>query len=115
MVRVSATLQYQPHHSGHAGLEHRRRFDDDGANWWSTGVAKGQQEARHASGEALPFLVGGNVWPPLQRRDGSSRRRASHYRCSEGEVLTAAISSDLARTSTWLQAFRSAERLASRF
>jgi len=39
---------------------------------WSAGVTKGQQEVGHVSGEASPFLWG-NVWLPLQGRDGNRR------------------------------------------
>jgi hypothetical protein len=39
-----------PDHCSHAGLEHRRCFDDDGADRRSAGVAKGQQEVGHAVG-----------------------------------------------------------------
>jgi hypothetical protein len=33
-----------PRHSDHAGLEHRRRFDDDGRNRRSARVAKGSKK-----------------------------------------------------------------------
>jgi hypothetical protein len=33
---------HAPRHSGHAGTEHRGRFDDDGPDRWAASVAKGQ-------------------------------------------------------------------------
>ena len=44
-----------PHHSGHTGLTHRRRLDDDGPDRGPHGIAKGQQEVRHAGGEGVTY------------------------------------------------------------
>jgi hypothetical protein len=46
---LTAHREPSPATSSHAGLEHRGRFDDDGPDRRSAGVAKGQEEAGHVA------------------------------------------------------------------
>jgi hypothetical protein len=58
-------------HGGHTGLSHRRRFDDGGRKRRLPGIAKGQQEMRHATADAVRDSF--HIKRLKRRRDGSPK------------------------------------------